>query len=61
MTNYSYPFSEFWTPKFIEKKGLGVRGLINCRSRLEIRNPVGEEIRAIVDRRNGQIAEVKKT
>ncbi len=53
MPNTTYPFSEFWTPEFIEKNGLGIRGRINCRSRLEIR--------AIVDRRNGQVAEVRKT
>ncbi len=61
MPNNTYPFSEFWTPEFIEKNGLGNRGRINCRSRLEIRSPVAEEIRAIVDRRNGQVAVVRKT
>jgi hypothetical protein len=37
-----------WSPMAIEKLRLKGCGLINCRSHLERRNPVAEEIQRII-------------
>ena len=46
--------SELWSPKTIENLRLRGCGLINCRSRLDERNSVSEEIQQIIDHGSGR-------